>query len=325
MALPAHSPTLSDEPIISTAMRTLLSLLLAALLLGLGGTYAFWLRDTPSSHYLTDLRSDIEQLGGPADWHGNLLSLNPALFPSDYSSPARLAHKLDSALLHARDNGLLNRQTVVVLPAQIGTWLLLSNEKPQVYAARSLREARPLLALNNPLKLLRSWWFSESASLDELLLRMKAQQAADDYLELFAQLARKHALTLHAGSITLPEPQLIDGRIVTGHGELHDFSLSFAADGRILGPARSQTLLASSAAPRTFEQTLGDDRLSTRGNGGSGPLIETVSLRRQQSTATGVTVLRGRLWPVHTDRLQLQLTAASQDSRSKLLNFWIAP
>jgi RNA polymerase sigma-32 factor len=98
-----------------------------------------------------------------------------------------------------------------------------------------------------------------------------------------------------------------------------------SGDGRILGPARSQTLLASSAAPRTFEQTLGDDRLSTRRNSGSGPLIEMVSLRRQQSTATGVTILRGRLWPVQTDRLRLQLTAASQGSHSKLLNFWIAP
>ena len=88
-------------------MRTLLSLLLATLLLGLAGSYLFWLRDAPPGHYLTDLRTDIAELGGPADWHGNLLTLNPALYPSDYSSPQQLSSKLDSILLQARDNALL--------------------------------------------------------------------------------------------------------------------------------------------------------------------------------------------------------------------------
>lgn len=310
-------------------MRTLLSLLLATLLFGLAGSYLFWLRDAPPGHYLTDLRTDIAELGGPADWHGNLLTLNPALYPSDYSSPQQLSRKLDSILLQARDNALLTPKTVVILPAQIGTWLLLSHEKPQVYSARSLDEVKLQLALNNPLSLLRTWLFSDDASWNELLLRMKAQQAADDYLKVFAHLARKHAVTLHAGSITLPSPQLLDGRIVTGYGELQAFGLTFASDGSILGPPRSQSLQASSVAPQPIEQTLGEDLLSTQGNGGNGPPLEIVTLRRNQSIASSVTFLRGRLWPLQTDQLNLRLTATMTDSHShshsQLLNFWIAP
>lgn len=325
MALPTHSLTLIDESLTSIAMRTLLSLLLAALLLGLAGSYLFWLRDAPPGHYLTDQRIDIVELGGPADWHGNLLTLNPALYPSDYSSPQQFSRKLDSILLQARDNALLTPNTVVVLPAQIGTWLLLSYEKPQVYSARSLDEVQLQLALNNPLRLLRAWLFTDDASWNELLLRMKAQQAADDYLKVFAHLARRHAVTLHAGSITLPSPQLLDGRIVTGYGELQAFGLTFASDGSILGTPRSQSLLASSVAPQAIEQTLGEDRLSTQGNGGNGPPLEIVTLRRNQSIASSVTFLRGRLWPMQTDQIHLQLTAEAPDSHSQLLNFWVAP
>lgn len=306
-------------------MRTLLSLLFATLLLGLAGSYLFWLRTAPPSYYLTDLRTDIKELGGPADWHGNLLTLNPALYPSDYSSPQQLSSKLDSILLQARDNALLTPDTVVILPAQIGTWLLLSQEKSQVYSARSLDEVKLQLALNNPLSLLRTWLLTDDASWNELLLRMKAQQAADDYLKVFAHLARKHAVILHAGSITLPSPQLLDGRIVTGYGELQAFGLTFASDGSILGPPRSQSLQASSVAPQPIEQTLGEDLLSTQGNGGNGPSLEIVTLRRNQSIASSVTFLRGRLWPVQTDQLNLRLTATMSDSHSQLLNFWIAP
>lgn len=325
MALSVRFPTLIDNSFISTAMRTHLTLLCAALLLGLAGGYSTWLHETPARHYLTDLRTEIEELGGPADWHGNLLSLNPALYPNDYSSPQQLSRKLDNILLQARDNALLTPETVVILPAQIGTWLLLSHERPQVYSARSLDEVKLDLTLNNPLRLLRTWLFTDDASWNELLLRMKAQQAADDYLKVFAALARKYAVTLHAGSITLPSPQLLDGRIVTGYGELQVFGLTFASDGSILGPPRSQPLLASLSAPHPIEQALGEDLLSTLGNGGNGPPIEVATLRRNQSTASSVTFLRGRLWPVETDQLHLQLTAAAPDSRSTLLNFWIAP
>ncbi len=43
--------------------------------------------------------------------------------------------KFHAYLENARRQGLLNERTVVVFPEHVGTWLVASGEKPEVYAA----------------------------------------------------------------------------------------------------------------------------------------------------------------------------------------------
>ena len=133
-------------------MRKLLYLTFSMALLAALTTYAMWAADRPVGHYLSDLRINLAvDQGTPAD-RGNLLGIQPELFPTDYQSPERLHRKLAAYLQQARDQGLLNDKTVVVLPEHVGTWLMVSGEKDELYQASTLKEAMNWLAVSNPLK-----------------------------------------------------------------------------------------------------------------------------------------------------------------------------
>jgi hypothetical protein len=92
------------------------------------------------------------------------------------------------------------------------------------------------LAASNPLRLLRALVAAEgSERLSDALFRMKAQQMASDYQALFGGLAKEYGITLVAGSIVLPQPQVVDGRLAAGSGPLFNVSLVFGRDGAPLG------------------------------------------------------------------------------------------
>jgi hypothetical protein len=222
-------------------MRKLLYLTFSMALIAVLTTYAMWAADRPVGHYLSDLRINLAvDQGTPAD-RGNLLGIQPELFPTDYQSSERLHRKLAAYLLKARDQGLLNEKTIVVLPEHIGTWLMVSGEKDELYQATTLKEAMNWLAVSNPLKFLRALISAKGDSrLDDAHLRMKAKGMAKDYQALFGGLAKEFNVTLVAGSIVLPEPSIIDGALKIGRGALYNSSVVFGRDGLPIGQPQRQ-------------------------------------------------------------------------------------
>lgn len=222
-------------------MRKLLYLTFSMALVAALTTYAMWAADRPTGHYLSDLRIKLAvDQGTPAD-RGNLLGIQPELFPTDYQSPERLHRKLAAYLQQAQDQGLLNEKTVVVLPENIGTWLLLSGEKDELYQAPSVDEAMNWLAASNPLLFARAWLrASGNDRLNDAHLRMKAKSMAKQYQALFGGLAKEFRVTLVAGSIVLPEPEIRDGRLKPGSGSLYNSSVVFGRDGLPLGQPQRQ-------------------------------------------------------------------------------------
>jgi predicted amidohydrolase len=222
-------------------MRKLLYLTFSMALIAALTTYAMWAADRPVGHYLSDLRIDVAvDQGTPAD-RGNLLGIQPELFPTDYQSSERLHRKLAAYLQKARDQGLLNEKTIVVLPEHIGTWLMVSGEKDELYQAATLKEAMNWLAASNPLKFVRALIGARGDSrLDDAHLRMKAKGMAKDYQALFGGLAKEFNVTLVAGSIVLPEPGIIDGRLKIGGGALYNSSVVFGRDGLPIGQPQRQ-------------------------------------------------------------------------------------
>ena len=235
-------------------MRLLITLLLAlALLTGLG-SYAHWIAQRPSSHYLSDLRSQIALDIGEPGTRGNLLGIQPELFAADYQSLARLRLKLAAYLDHARDQGMLNERTVVVLPEHIGTWLLAVGEKEELYRATERRQAMHWLAASNPLDFLGALFSAGSdARLDDAMLRTKAKTMARDYQQLFGDLARDYQITLVAGSIVLPEPRVERGRLEVGRGPLYNVSLVFDQAGNPQGQPQRHAFSAGALATRAPE------------------------------------------------------------------------
>jgi predicted amidohydrolase len=222
-------------------MRKVLGSLTAAVLAILLVSYGLWTSKRHVGHYLTDLRIQVVINDGQPGEHGNLLGIQPELFPSDYSSVKRLHRKLASYLLQARDHGLLNDKTIVVLPEHIGTWLLAVDEKAQFYQATTLDEAMNWLAFSNPLLFLDAVIHARGSSrFDDARLRMKARSMAQDYQNVFGGLAREFGVTLVAGSIVLPSPTVESGELRIGRGALYNSSLVFGPDGSPLGQPQRQ-------------------------------------------------------------------------------------
>ncbi|WP_415757194.1 nitrilase-related carbon-nitrogen hydrolase [Pseudomonas sp. LT1P18] len=222
-------------------MRKLLYLTFSMALIAALTTYAMWAADRPVGHYLSDLRINLAvDQGTPAD-RGNLLGIQPELFPTDYQSSERLHRKLAAYLQKAQDQGLLNEKTIVVLPEHIGTWLMVSGEKDELYQATTLKEAMNWLAVSNPLKFVRALISAKGEKrLDDAHLRMKAKGMAKDYQALFGGLAKEFHVTLVAGSIVLPEPSIIDGTLKIGRGALYNSSVVFGRDGLPIGQPQRQ-------------------------------------------------------------------------------------
>ncbi|MFL1524824.1 carbon-nitrogen hydrolase family protein [Pseudomonas sp. O230] len=222
-------------------MRKLLYLSFSLALIAVLTTYAMWAADRPAGHYLSDLRIDLAiDQGLPAD-RGNLLGIQPELFPTDYQSPERLHRKLAAYLQKAQEQGLLNEKTIVVLPEHVGTWLMVSGEKDELYQATTLKEAMNWLAVSNPLKFIRALISAKGDNrLDDAHLRMKAKSMAKDYQALFGGLAKEFHVTLVAGSIVLPAPSIIDGTLKIGSGALYNSSVVFGRDGLPIGQPQRQ-------------------------------------------------------------------------------------
>jgi hypothetical protein len=220
--------------------RILLGVLILTTLAALGA-YGLWTGQRPKGHYLSDLRAQVViNTGQPGD-QGNLLGIEPQLFPTDYQDLRRLHRKLAAYLDQARREGLINRKTVVVLPEHIGTWLFATGEKGQFYSAPTQSEAMDWLAWSNPLRFAAALLVTEGDNrLDDARMRMKARSMAEDYQQLFGGLAREFGVTLVAGSIVLPNPDVKDGQLQPGKGALYNVSLTFGSDGKPLAQPQRQ-------------------------------------------------------------------------------------
>lgn len=221
--------------------------LLALLVLAIGGLaiYLNWTGDRRSGPLLSDLRTlPIHSVGVPGD-DGNLLGIETRLQPADYQSPERLRLKFATYLDQAREAGLLNPRTIVVLPEHVGTGLFALGEKPEVQQARTLRDAMQWTALSNPGRFLRALTGNQQKDdrRTAAVLLLKAKRMAEAYQAIFGELAAHYGVTLVAGSIVLPEPRLKDGRLRIGDGPLRQVSLTFDRSGQPIGPLQYKRAL----------------------------------------------------------------------------------
>ena len=207
--------------------------------------YLNWTTDRRSGPLLSDLRTlPIESQGQPST-AGNLLGIEVYLQPADYQSRDRLRLKFATYLDQARDAGMIGPRTIVVLPEHVGTGLFALGEKPEVQQARTLRDAMQWMALSNPWDYLRAQFDNTGEDRrTDAVLRIKAAQMADDYQNIFADLARTYGVTLVAGSIVLPEPRLQADRLKTDTGPLRQVSLVFSPQGEAMSPLHHKTSLS---------------------------------------------------------------------------------
>lgn len=166
---------------------------------------------------------------------GNIVGIQAWVDPTAYHSAERLQDRLDVWMLDARAEGWLRDDTVVVLPESIGTWLVLLGEPARVLEAPDAATALERLVKRHPAAFLQH---RADAPVDDeryALFSMKSRDMARAYQQVMSDLAATYGVTLVAGTILLPEPEIIDGSLeVFPGGQLYDVSLVFGPDGAMI-------------------------------------------------------------------------------------------
>jgi hypothetical protein len=198
---------------------------------------------------MSDLQLEEITESGRDTRQGNLLGVQPFMTARDYASEDTFSAKLDSYLIVAGQKGWLTERTIVVWPEYLATWLVSTGEGRAVYQAPTISGAMRALALSHPLPFARRLLSAqEKDKLTASLFRMKAEGMARLYQTVFSKLARQHHVTMVAGSIVLPSPEVREGRVEAGDGPLFSVSAVFGPDGR------AQAGLVRKAFPTTAER-----------------------------------------------------------------------
>jgi len=182
---------------------------------------------------MSDLHLEEISEHGIDTHRGNLLGVQPFMTPSDYASEDTFSAKLDGYLTVASQKGWLTERTIVVWPEALATWLVCTGEGRAVYQAPTMSRAMRALVLSHALPFARNLVSArEKDKVTASLLRTRAEAMAHLYQAAFSRLAQKHAVTMVAGSIWLPSPQVRAGRVEVGDGPLHSVSAVYGPDGR---------------------------------------------------------------------------------------------
>ncbi len=166
---------------------------------------------------------------------GNIVGIQAWMDPSAFASTEHFDERLREWMDDADDQEWLRPDTVVVLPESIGTWLVLVDEPAAVIEAEDGEKAIQELVLRNLPAFLNARADAPADDADQYALyAMKADRMAEAYQSVMSGIARDYNVTLVAGSIYLPEPDLVDGEIVPLAGrELRNASFVFDRDGNI--------------------------------------------------------------------------------------------
>jgi len=174
---------------------------------------------------------NLHQLGSDRG-HGNLLGIEPFMIPQDYISAESFYKKLTSYLLAAQREKWLNEKTIVVFPEYIGSWLVLTGENEKVFQAATFSSAERTMVLHHLWDFIRNFLVAkETGKAEAAFFRMKADQMAAIYHDVFSRLAKEYAVTIVAGSIILPAPKISNRQLILSNGPLYNTSIVYQPDG----------------------------------------------------------------------------------------------
>ena len=180
---------------------------------------------------------DLEEFGKNSG-KGNMIALSPYLHTYDFSSKEAFYNMLQYYFSFAQRRKLLNDSTIVVLPEYIGTWLVVANEKRSIYADTSLEDGMKTLVFSNIVKFGSAYLKTTAKDkAKEAVFKMKADEMAEIYQNVFSKLAKDFHVTIVAGSIVLPTPSVKNGKLeIDKSGNLYNVTAVFDVNGNILSP-----------------------------------------------------------------------------------------
>lgn len=215
-------------------MKKIISIV-TTLVLFLIGSYFLWasLGRTPPPVNV-QLHLDTSYVMNADSGKGNVIGINVYMTPGDYASADHFFSKLDGYLGFCHKKGWLNAKTTVIFPEYIGSWLVLEGEKNSAYSAPTVDQALRGFVLSNFFSYIHAWFMAPDEAADKVkhsVFSTKGQRMANLYQRSFSKLAKKYAVTIIAGSILLPNPEVSQNEIITHKGSLENITAVFNADG----------------------------------------------------------------------------------------------
>ncbi|EQA35377.1 hypothetical protein LEP1GSC047_1560 [Leptospira inadai serovar Lyme str. 10] len=169
---------------------------------------------------------------------GNILLLQLEFKPEYYSKEDRLRTWLEKPLIIAKENGWLDKSTVVVYPPEIGNYLFLIGRRSEVFQAESEIGSwkRTIFFTRISYDGLRNGLLFE----DEIA-HFLAKISAERYRRIFGTLSKTYGVTIVAGSIILPSPKIAEDLISIGPGNWEERSYLFTPDGKLYNGSLKRT------------------------------------------------------------------------------------
>jgi predicted amidohydrolase len=216
-------------------MRHLISLFILLLFIWLIWSYSG--RNMPLSEASAHI-SVVQEINPSDSLNRNVVGIQPFMEVSDYFSQVKFKDKLRLYLVDADRKEFLGKNTIVLFPEYIGTWLVLEGEKHVLAKKETMKEALTTMVLSNffdfSLAYLKT--SNESDRAASAIFRMKAKSMANSYFLTFSDLAKASKIHIAAGSIILPDPTVVDGIIyVNPKGPLYNAAFIFGPDGKVIG------------------------------------------------------------------------------------------
>lgn len=167
---------------------------------------------------------------------GNIIAIQPEMFPEDYKSGDHFYKKIDGYLSEGLNQGFFKENTLVLLPEYVATWLVINNERKSVASSSSMNAAMARMIMMQPFKILRALknHQGEADKMAASIFRMKAESMAKIYGDVFKDLAKKYNANIVAGSIVLPASNIVNNEIIIEQdAPLYNMAFLFHKDGTI--------------------------------------------------------------------------------------------
>lgn len=199
--------------------------------------WSFYGRNTPLEETNSQI-SVIQEINPSDSLSRNIVGIQPFMEVSDYFNQVNFKTKIQTYLVAATREGFMRKNTFVLFPENIGTWLFLVNEKRNLNEKKTLDEALRILAVSNAFDFFLGYIKTGKESNKEFssIIRMKAKSMLKVYDETFGELAIETNSYILGGSILLPEPSVVDGEIyINLLGPLYNASFLYGPNGKVIG------------------------------------------------------------------------------------------
>ena len=170
---------------------------------------------------------------------GNLIAIEPNFLPLDFYSAENFKKSLRPIFEKAKNEKIIDRKTLIILPEHVGTGLYLINENKAAYFSSYSSSFNEIKSSHkNEIEEYQKFCETSTCSKNTLewesIIYLKKDEVAKIYNDTFSELAKEYSVSIIAGSIILPEPKIIKGELVAGEGKLYNSSVTYLPSGKAI-------------------------------------------------------------------------------------------